>query len=65
VGDHRVGLARPDIEVVAVRATNGALSKPASCSSTDKGIDVANSQAQAFAEADADSGNRGYRRDSH
>ena len=33
--------------------------------STDEGIDVANSQAQAFAEVDADLGNRGYRRDSH
>jgi|HubBroStandDraft_6_1064221.scaffolds.fasta_scaffold177061_2 hypothetical protein len=29
------------------------------------GIDVANSQAQAFGEVDADLGNRGYRRDSH
>jgi hypothetical protein len=30
-----------------------------------RGIDVASSQAQAFAEVDADLGNRGYRRDSH
>jgi hypothetical protein len=30
-----------------------------------RGIDVANSQAQAVVEVDADLGNRGYRRDSH